>query len=165
MAGATLAHNLITANVARALGNRLAERDGTVWSSDLRVAASGSSLYFYPDVTVSCGDDGFDGPTLTTPLLIVEVLSPATEQYDRSTKFAQLQRIASLLGFVLVAQDAARVEVFERDAGASVWRYRLLEGRKAEAPLDVLGLTLPLADLYHRVRLPGPPHGPVDPAA
>src|SRR5947209_1452139 len=86
MAGASPAHVLITSNVNRELGTQLRNCPCRVYSSDLRVKVSATGLYTYPDVAVVCGEQQFDDEhrdSLLNPTLVVEVLSPSTEAYDR----------------------------------------------------------------------------------
>jgi Uma2 family endonuclease len=117
MAGASEEHNTITFNLSGALVPQLRGTGCRGYAGDMRVKVDASGLYTYPDVVVVCGerhftDDHLD--TLTNPTLIVEVLSPSTEGYDRGQKFANYRRIPSLETYVLVAQDRAHIEKFER---------------------------------------------------
>jgi len=109
MAGASREHNLLVGSIVRRLGNLLDGRPCETYPSDMRVLVSATGLYTYPDVSVACGEPEFlDGSldVLLNPLLIVEVLSPSTESYDRGAKFALYQRLPSLQEYVLVSQNA-----------------------------------------------------------
>jgi Uma2 family endonuclease len=117
----------------------------------IRVAATG--LYTYPDVVVVCGepqlaDDAFD--TLLNPTLIVEVISPSTEGYDRGKKFAHYRTIESLAEIVLVSQERVEVERFSRQPRGG---WLLLEANRLEErlPLPSIGCELSLAAIYKRV--------------
>ena len=86
MSGSNRAHNLITVNISSELRNRLKDSRCVVFANDMRVSIPPTTSYFYPDVGVVCEeprfeDDVFD--TLLNPIVIVEVLSPSTEAYDR----------------------------------------------------------------------------------
>jgi Uma2 family endonuclease len=99
MSGASYEHNQITANLARTLGNQLDEEECDVLTSDMRVKVQGTTLFTYPDLVVVCGrphflDNEFD--TLLNPYILVEVLSPSTEAYDRGEKFAHYRTILPL---------------------------------------------------------------------
>src|SRR5579883_1889 len=86
MAGGSFRHGQIISSLTQALGGRLRDRDCFVIPSDLRVQVSAEGPYFYPDVVVVCGEPAFadsNSDNLVNPLLIVEVLSPATATYDR----------------------------------------------------------------------------------
>ena len=117
MAGAAPAHVLITSNVTRELGTQLKGRSCRVYPSDLRVKVSETGLYTYPDVVIVCGEQQFDDEhrdTLLNPTLIVEVLSPSTEAYDRGEKFDHYSQLESLQEYVMIAQDRPRVERYVR---------------------------------------------------
>lgn len=156
MAGASRAHNVITGNIIRRLGNHL---DGTpceTYPSDMKVLVSATGLYTYPDVSVACGEPQFldrQGDVLLNPLVIVEVLSETTEAYDRGAKFALYQRIESLQEYVLVSQDQARVERYVRKENGQ-WLYSRMDGLEGELRLDALDCRLALAEVYARVQFP-----------
>lgn len=117
MSGASEAHNIISGNLLAALAQRLKPRKFRVYPSDMKVCSPRSS-YTYPDLTVA-GDNALfeDGrrDVLLNPVLIVEVLSPSTEAYDRGRKFERYRTIDSLQTYVLVSQDHSAVEVYSRD--------------------------------------------------
>jgi Uma2 family endonuclease len=109
-------------------------------------------------VIVTCGeerylDDEFD--TLQNPVLIIEVLSKTTQRYDRGEKFARYQTLPSLLEYVLVAQDEVRIEQWTRQPDE---RWLLTEFRKMEATIELasMAVSLPVAEIYEKVELPGP---------
>lgn len=155
MSGASSAHNLITVDIATELNIQSRGRRCEVYASTMRVRTSPTGCYFYPDVVVGGDkprfeDNAFD--TLVNPILIVEVLSPTTESYDRGEKFAHYQKLASLREYILVSQDRIHVE-----------HFRLTEtqwvGKAFHAPGDVLSLDtiecqLPLRDIYTRITFP-----------
>src|SRR5207302_11009756 len=119
MAGASEAHNLITINLSRELSVQLKNLPCRVYSGDMRVKVSDTGLYTYPDMVVVCGERQFEAErrdTLLNPTLIIEVLSPTTEAYDRGDKFAHYRRMESLREYVLIAQDRVRLERYTRDA-------------------------------------------------
>ena len=85
MAGASPTHVLIVTNIVAALHGQLRRRPYTVYATDLRLKVNASSLYTYPDIAVVCGEPQFDDDqrdTLVNPMLIVEVLSESTQDYD-----------------------------------------------------------------------------------
>lgn len=149
MSAANHAHNLITVEIATELNIQLRGRRSEVYASLMRVRTSPIGSYFYPDVAVVCDKPRFEDnvfDTLLNPILIVEVLSPSTEAFDRGEKFAHYQELMSLREYVLVSQDRMRVE-----------HHRLIEthwvGKTFEAPEDVLKFNsieceLPLKDIY-----------------
>lgn len=156
MSGGSHAHSLIAVNLARELSGALRERPCRVFGSDLRVVVEATGLYTYPDLSIVCGkpDFGPDDPkdTLRNPTLLIEVLSPSTENYDRSKKFEHYRAIPSLREYVVVAQDRAFVErLLRRDDG--VWEFTEFRGLDASITLASIGVTLPFAEIYEKVEL------------
>ena len=148
MAGANREHNLITANVLRDIGNQLEDRPCESYPSDMRVAVEATGLYTYPDVSVVCGDPRFQdstADTLLNPTVLIEVLSPSTEAYDRGIKFHQYRRIVSLREFVLISQDRMMVELYTRQG--SNWVLSELSEPDQILTLESIGCQIPLADL------------------
>lgn len=153
MAGGSPRHNAIAVNVAAELRGRLAGRGCVVFNSDQRVHVPATGLYTYPDVSVSCDGPRFhakDRDTLINPKLIVEVLSEATEAYDRGAKFAHYRSIPSLEEYILVSQAPPRVEHYRR-VQPRQWLLTELEGEEANVP--ALGVELPLRALYAGLEL------------
>lgn len=149
MAGASYQHTVITMNISGELYGQLKDRECTVHTNDLRVKASATSSYFYPDIVLVCDkprfeDDTFD--TLLNPILIIEVLSPSTEDYDRIDKFSHYQKLASLQEYILVSQDEVHVEHYMRHG--TLWKpteYRSLENVLSLTSIDC---ELFLTDIY-----------------
>lgn len=163
MSGGSRAHSRLSVNVTALLNGILAGRPCEVFNSDMRVKVEATDLYTYPDVSVVCGEPRLEDAhqdTLLNPLLIVEVLSPSTERYDRGTKFHHYRQISSLMEYVLVSQDEARIERFQRLPDGE-WSLRVASGLDAELSLSSIDVTLKLADVYHKVTLlPTRLHGP-----
>lgn len=164
MAGGTGNHSLIISNFSRELGNRLKGGPCRVYDSNLRIRVQATDLYTYPDIPVICGGRRADpqdptGETFVNPTLIVEVLSPSTERYDRGLKALNYRRIESLQEHVLVWQDMAVVESFLRQPDGS-WRMTIFQGPEAVAKLTSVGVDLPLSDIYDGVTFPPPPQPP-----
>ena len=154
MSGASLAHNLITMNTANQLYNQLTEGGCRVFTGDMRVGIGAGVSYFYPDVTVVCDeprfeDDAFD--TLINPQVIVEVLSPSTEAYDRGEKSARYRQLESLQEYVLISQDKVRVEHYLRQG--KQWILSEFSTLKNVLPLTSIGAELSLNQIYRFVEL------------
>ena len=156
MSGASRPHVLIVANLVRELGNRLDASPCEAYSNDMRVRVAPSGLYTYPDVMVARGepqfaDDQID--TLLTPVLIIEVLSESTQAYDRGEKFEQYRTLPSLREYLLVAQDAPRIEQWIRQPDDN-WLRAETSGRDASIQLVSVDCLLPLARIYNKVNWP-----------
>ena len=155
MGGASRAHALIVTNLVATLAGQLRGRPCSVYSNDLRVKISRTGLYTYPDVLIACGEQRFDDEhqdTLLNPVVIIEVLSPSTESYDRGKKFAHYRTLDSLQEYVLVAQDEPRIEHYARQPDGN-WLLREASYLTEEVALPCVGCTLRLADVYAEVPL------------
>jgi Uma2 family endonuclease len=148
MAGGSRRHNALASRVSAALEN--ARKPGCIaFQSEQRIRVLATGRATYPDASLVCGPIEGDpadltGATITNPMLIVEVLSPSTEENDRGNKWQHYQLLASLEEYVLVSQAHARVERYRRLASGS-WEYRDV----TEGTLQLLsGATLDLALLY-----------------
>lgn len=149
MAGGSPEHARIAANVAGALLSQLANRRCAVFSSDLRVRIPATGLATYPDVSVVCGQLELDPEdstrhTVTNPRVVVEVLSPSTEEYDRGEKLAHYRALPALEEIVLVATNRQCIDVWRRTAEG--WRSQRVEQGSVE--LSSLQCQLSLAAVY-----------------
>lgn len=119
---------------------------------NLRLKIQATGLRTYPDVSVYCKPYEFDpedrtGQTMTNPVVLIEVLSPSTEAYDRGLKAQSYRQIESLKAYALVSQNEAHVEMYERQ-GDGLWVFREVRGLKGTLTLSAIGVDLPLADIY-----------------
>ena len=152
MAGGSERHNLIAANIIIALGVQLRDRPCRVYPSDLKVRVPNSNRFFYPDVSVICGETQFadeERDVILNPILVVEVLSESTEAFDRGKKFSSYQQIASLQEYLLVAQDEFVVEHYLRQEDG--WLYTKASGLDADLALPALNCHIALSDIYNKV--------------
>ena len=155
MSGASFAHNLITYNISGELRTRLKGSGCLAFANEMRVSIPSANSYFYPDVGVVCEeprfeDDVFD--TLLNPIVIVEVLSPSTEAYDRGDKFAHYRQLHSLQEYVLVSQDKVRVDHYVRHA--TQWILTDFQELDQHLPLLSIQCELPLQEIYENVLFP-----------
>jgi Uma2 family endonuclease len=151
MAGGSERHNLIVGNVVTELNIQLRTTDCKVYPSDMKVRVPDSSRFFYPDVSVVCGETQFDDSekdVVLNPILIVEVLSDSTAAFDRGKKFQAYQQIESLVEYALVAQDEIVVETFLRQPGG--WLYTKTRGADASIRLASVKCEVRLEDIYRK---------------
>ena len=156
MSGASPVHSLITTNLIRELSLQLKGTPCRVLSSDTRIKVTAAHFYTYPDLSVVCAAPRFDSQdpsALLNPGLIVEVLSPSTEDYDRGQKFAFYRRLASLKEYVLVAWNTPYLERFVLWPDATWHRYRT-EGLASSVDLASLPCSLALQEVYDKADLP-----------
>jgi Uma2 family endonuclease len=151
MAGGSLPHADIALNIATVVKRHLAGRC-KVRNSDAKVAMSENGPFTYPDVSVSCDDrDRAAQQFIQHPCLIIEVLSPSTEAYDRGGKFKLYRRLESLQEYVLVGSETQSVEVFRRNPSGS-WEF-MAYGEGDEVMLTSVGLTVAVEAFYEDVVL------------
>lgn len=156
MAGGSLEHDTIAANLGGLLHSQLRGRDCQVLTSNMKVRTRRSGLFSYPDVTVFCGQPQFHDDrrdVLTNPKVIIEILSPSTEEFDRGMKRVLYQSIESLAEYLLIAQDAPQVEHWVRREDDQ-WLVSRLEGLEARVTLACIECTLELSEVFERVSFP-----------
>ena len=154
MAGASPEHAGIVGDLIYLIRSQLKRRDYRVYPTDLRVRITPNGRYSYPDLVVVCGTPVFDDTkpqALLNPTLIIEVLSDSTATYDRGDKFHDYRQLPSLTDYILVAQDRASVEHYQRQGTSDLWLYQAAEGLDATLLIGGLNLSLPLVDVYAQV--------------
>lgn len=151
MAGGSLPHADIALNIASLLREPLRGRC-KVRNSDAKVGITEDGPFVYPDVSVTCDERDRSAQKFSRyPCLIVEVISPGTEAYDRGGKFALYRRLESLQEYVLVGSETKTVEVFRRDQQGR-WVFIAYE-ENDEITLMSMGVTLTADDIYEDVVL------------
>ncbi len=140
------------------LRQQLRKRPCRAYVNDMRVRVSATGLYTYPDAVVVCGEPQFlddQRDTLLNPSLIVEVLSPSTELYDRVRKFEHYRSVESVSEYLLVSSERVSAELYTRQADG---RWLLTTVSRMEDSLDLqsVGAHLALADLYEKVDFTAP---------
>ena len=152
MAGRTENHALLGASLVYLLTARLIDRNCSVYGSDLLVRINTADKSTYPDAMVICGKARFPDRrklVVDDPVLLVEVLSPSTEGYDRTEKLTAYKQLDSLREILFISQDQPSVEYLQK--GSDGWTTTLVEGRDAVLSLVHLEVSIPLAELYRRV--------------
>lgn len=152
MAGASDNHNLIAGEIYALLVNHLRGSQCLPFFSDIKVRVT-KSVYYYPDILVSCEEDLEDPYFRNHPILIIEVMSPSSERVDRSEKLLYYLQISSLQEYVLVDQHRMNVEVHRREPNGGWITYYFNETSDI-VELTSIGLSIPLPELYARVQFP-----------
>ncbi len=148
MAGESIAHNIIAQNFVIALRPALRGQNCQVIMETVQLAVEANRHYTYPDIVVSCDPlDQREIRRLHYPLLIVEVLSPSTEAYDRGLKFNQYKKLPSLRHYLLVSQKAWLVEWYQLSEHG-VWGHTALAEAADAIVIPELNLTMTLAQIY-----------------
>src|SRR2546428_6106986 len=154
MADGTCAHSLVATNVIGEVRSRLKASDCVVYNADMKVKVQTTGLFTYPDVSVVCGEQSFldeQEDTLLNPMVVFEVLSDSTEAYDRGKKFEHYRQIPSCREYLLVSQTEPRIEQFIRQSNGE-WILKEAAGMSAEIKLPSLGIVLPLAEVFAKVK-------------
>ncbi len=150
MAGGSVEHSVLSTTLAGLLLMHLRGGPCRPHGSDLRIWIESVGVATYADVSVVCDpvERATDSPThVTNPRIVVEVLSPATERYDREQKRLYYQELASLREYVLVAQDRRRVEVWRRTRVDDEWAHTIHRGGTS-ASLPSIGYDIDVDELY-----------------
>jgi Uma2 family endonuclease len=159
MAGGTPEHSALISSVNAHLANQVRGTHCRVHMADLRIRVIGTGLATYPDLSVICGPwerDPEDRNTLLNPTMLIEVLSPSTEEYDRGEKFEHYKQIPSLRTYLLVAQDRRMFEIRTRGADG-VWRSAVLSSGQV-VNLESIGCTLSIDAVYDDATEPPTAH-------
>jgi Uma2 family endonuclease len=152
VAGASIEHITVSDNFTRHLGNQLEGQSCQAYSSDLKVRTG--KTYSYPDVTVVCGNllfEDVESDVLLNPTLIIEILSPSTEVYDRGEKFAEYRELKSFSEYLLTSQTQPLIEHYIKQSDSS-WKFITHKGLEASVRLESVNCTLALKDIYRRVK-------------
>ncbi|MCD9189117.1 MAG: Uma2 family endonuclease [Pyrinomonadaceae bacterium] len=150
MAGTTIRHNIIAGEIYARLLVKLADSKCQPFMSDVKVRASAKTFY-YPDVMVSCEEINQNSLLCEKPILIVEVVSPSTEHIDRREKLLFYQQMPSVQEYVIVDQKKMNIEVHQRQNDGR-WITYFFDEADDEIEFQSVGLTLPITDIYRRVR-------------
>lgn len=151
MAGGTENHSLITGNSYTEISYQLRGSSCRAYTSDLRAKIS-DIKYVYPDFSVVCGEAEFadDNHTmLTNPILVVEVTSPSSMNYDKGLKADYYRSLPSVQAYLLLEQNKVLAQLYKRhDAG---WLLQEFDQLDMSIPLNVINCSLPLAEVYRGI--------------
>ncbi len=155
MAGGTIQHGIIANSIGTALDNEI-DRLGkkcTVLNSDVKVKIEKYNKVIYPDVSVVCGNiEHYESNStiVANPILLIEVLSASTKQYDKSDKFEIYRSMPSFKEYMIVYQTIPKVQTWFKEAD-DLWRTGNAEGLDSKIMLYSVGFELALADIYKRI--------------
>jgi Uma2 family endonuclease len=153
MSGGSWNHARIISNLNLRLRNALEGRDCSICLNEMRVQVS-RDFYAYPDVLVVCGEPEFldlRTDVVSNPLLIIEVLSPSTEAYNRGLKAQNYRRMASLREVVLVSQTEPRIEVYRRHSPVE-WLLADSVGLDSTCRFDSIQCSMAASEIYENVK-------------
>jgi Uma2 family endonuclease len=151
----SLVHCLITGNVGAVLHSEFKNRPCIAMMSQMRVYVERAGMYAYPDVAAVCEKPhtkDAHNDNLLNPMLIVEVLSPASEARDRGIKFQYYRKLESLQEFIFIDQHQPFVERYELQNG--FWILKDFRGLDAVVELSAVACWLPLREVYDGIEFP-----------
>ena len=155
MAGASFNHNCITSNIIIEVGSFLKNKSCDVFGSDLRISVKWRDSYFYPDVTIVCDEPEFNDEnikdTLKNPVVIFEVLSDSTEDYDVGRKQMYYMQIQSLKQYFIVDSRNISIKVITRK-GHGKWIYEELNSVDEILFIEPINFQLTIPELYKGVK-------------
>ena len=146
MVGASSAHNIISGNIFAELRSHLKGKPCRPYINDMKVRIAGD--FYYPDVLVDCSELSNNTYFVETPILIIEVLSTSTKNYDKTFKLQQYKNIPTLQEYVMIEQETMLVEVISR---LDSWQPHYYEAEE-HFMLQSVGLSLTVADVYEGIR-------------
>jgi len=153
MSGVSRTHDRINVQLTFLIAQHLRGKRCEAFTANMRVLAASSGLYTYADLSVACEEPQFADAqvdTLTNPTLLVEILSPSTEDYDRGKKAKLYRAIPSLQELLFIAQDSYEVELYRRQPDGT-WSLMEANGLESAIALTSIGYTLSLRELYEKV--------------
>jgi Uma2 family endonuclease len=153
MSGAGRRHNIIFSNLLIQLGNRLKGKPCRPFGSDMRLYIPQNTLFTYPDIAVYCGEieTVFEDNALR-PVVIIEILSPSTKNYDRGEKFKLYRDIPTLKEYILVDTELLSIEVFRLNA-TKHWELEEYDSADQQLSIPALNFSVPLYEIYEGTRL------------
>lgn len=148
--GGTINHNRIIRNLVRILDLAFQNTNYEVFISDLRLYIPAHNKATYPDIMVIEGEVMLNNnrqDEVLNPCLIIEVLSPSTENYDRGDKFRYYRSISTLKQYLLISQSEYTMESYVK-TGKNQWLFQENQGENIEINLESIGVSFPILDLY-----------------
>jgi Uma2 family endonuclease len=161
MAGGSRNHSVICFNLNRRTGEAIDNKDCVGFDSNMKLDIPKANLFIYPDVMVVCGEIEFSenrNDILQNPVLVIEVLSPKTESFDRGKKFGYYRTVPSIQEYVLVSQAEPVVEVFYKQ-DEKTWQYTVVKGLDETVVFQTLQCEIALKDIYQKVAWEEAPEG------
>lgn len=153
MAGASVAHNHIVSNIIGHIYPALSGKSCNIYPNDLRVYVKSRESYFYPDATIICGDIEYsdeEKDTVINPVVIFEILSPSTEEYDTGKKLFFYMQIESLQQYITINSTSLFVRSGKRQPDGA-WRFQELEQVDGKLLIEAVNFNLNLKDIYEGI--------------
>jgi Uma2 family endonuclease len=154
MAGGTDSHIQISFNLTKILAEKLRDKC-RAYQSEMKVRVEQTNAFYYPDVTLVCGEQRFfqgRRDVVENPILLVEVLSDSTKEYDKNDKFFAYQNIESFKEYLLVSQDKHVIQQYIRQPDGN-WKIKATFGMDSTVYLESVDVAIPMRDVYDLVEI------------
>jgi Uma2 family endonuclease len=154
-AGAGPRHNVIFKDLFIHLGNKLMGGPCQPYGSDMRIHITKNTLFTYPDISIICGDvvpSPFDEDTATDPVVLIEILSRSTKNYDRGDKFKLYRDIPTLKEYILVDSESINVEAFRLNKQEH-WELEEYMSMSDILSIPTVNVAVPLEEIYLNAKL------------
>ena len=152
MSGGSVNHGRIAIRLTAMFDNHLENSGCILGNSDVKINIIETSNYTYPDASVTCDDrDKITPQHITYPCLIVEVLSPSTETYDRSSKFRLYRKNPNLQDYLLVSSTSIEMDLYHKNAAGDWLIINYQVGDTIE--LKSINLSFPIEQIYRNIDL------------
>lgn len=154
-AGAGPRHNVIFSNLFGELAQLLKGKPCKPYGSDQRIHVAENTLFTYPDISIICGDiipSEFDEDSATLPIVLFEILSKSTKNYDRGEKFKLYRDIPSLQEYILIDSLSINIEAFRVNKQGH-WELEEYRSFEDSLSIPVLNLHLPLREIYEGAKI------------
>jgi Uma2 family endonuclease len=155
MSGSKVPHNRISGNLYAILHQKLKGKKCRPYNSDQRIHIEANTLFTYPDISIVCGEDvtlNNDNWNILNPIVIIEVLSPSTKNYDRGEKFMLCRDIPTLKEYILIDSEHAHIEAFRLNA-AHRWELEEYNSPEDQLYIKVINEVIAVAEIYDGVRM------------
>lgn len=153
MAGASISHNRITRNTQTEIDIFLRDKSCEIFPSDLRIQVEANSLFTYPDLSIVCTDLEFykkRKDTIRNPTVLIEVLSPSTQNYDRGEKFALYRDLPSLKEYILISSTKILIEKYTKQSD-NEWIFTEFKKPTDQFEIESIGFLVTVEALYRKV--------------
>ena len=151
--GGSLNHNSISGNIFGQLYLALKSRKCRIFNSDMKLSIPTKNAFVYPDSMVICGEIHLlenRTDVVENPVLVIEVLSKSTAQYDRKEKFELYQTLPSVQEYILIAQDEYRVDLYQKTK-QSQWEQTVYQEFTDTLKLNSIGVSIPIEEIYEKI--------------
>ena len=159
MTGGTTNHNKLALNFCRKFPLTIKEQNYETFINDVRLWISQNRRYFYPDIMVIQGQpihQGTNQTVVTNPLVIIEVLSHSTKNYDRGGKFFFYRSIPEIREYILIDQYSYHIEQFAKNS-KSKWELTEYDSEESVLTLESVEFQIPLREIYQRINFEANP--------